>query len=265
MSEPEHRRILTDPGSGAVSLRLTLHELRLAFDIALARQQLNLSNGAQHHYPDTHDGLWQQTKGLVGEIAVSLYLGQPFNALSVKNGDYGAPDVPPDVQVRTVGRAGNHLTLLKKDKPDDAFVLAVYDADKSLADVTLVGWARMRDVAREAYWVADPSTRGGGSWVVSLAELRPMSALAADFAEARAGEAMARVARYKEVINARNARARAQAQMGEAAPRPQPRAPDALPPAGGQVPSAAATTASEATAAGRSPTGAATSLTERDF
>jgi hypothetical protein len=257
MSEPApgmvHQRLVTDSGSGAVKVFITQHELRLAFDIALARQQLNLANGAQHHYEGTHDGLWQQTKGLVGEIAVSLYLGQPFNALSTKNGDYEAPDVPPDVQVRTVGKAGNALKLLKKDKPDDAFVLAVYDADKNLVDVTLVGWARKRDVAREAYWVADQSTRGGGSWIVSLAELKPMSALAAEFAEARAGEAMARVLRYKEARAAR-----------ETARHPQP-APDALPPAGGR-PDAAATIASEpGTAAGRAPTGAATSFGEREF
>lgn len=191
--------------SGVVRIRLTGQELRVGFDVALARQAHNLANGARHYYAGTHDALWQQTKGVIGEIAISLYLDRPLHAF-LSLGDYDAPDVPPNVQVRCTGRAGNPLKLYKqKDHPDHPFVLAVWDTDKSLADVTLVGWAFKKEVAREAYWKPDPPPARGdsGCWNVPVAELRPMSELAALHAEARALEALERVAKYKQVVAAR--------------------------------------------------------------
>lgn len=199
-------RHLTDPGSGAVRVMLTEMELTLAFELAMVRQTMNLGVGARHYAPATKDGLWQHAKGVVGEIAASVYLGEPLAAFTTL-GDYGAPDVAPNVQVRCTGRAGNPLRLYKqKDQDEHPFVLAVWDTDKSLTEVTLVGWAFKKAVAREAYWVSEHDSAFGGRWEIPAAELRPMSELAALHAEQRALGDLDRVAKYKAQVAERDRR-----------------------------------------------------------
>lgn len=237
-------RIVTEPASGAVRISLTHAELRLAFDLAIARMAVNLTRGAQHYIEGTHDGLWQHAKGAVGEIAASLYLERPLYALT-SLGDYDAPDVPPNVQVRCTTKAGAPLPLYdKKDKPEHAFVLAYWAVDVDLSRVILVGWNFKRRVAREAYW--DAKDQG---WKVPAAELRAMAELATGFAEARAREVLAQA-------------------------RPQPAPPATPAPAASTLAAdlaqaaAAATPASapgEATAAGSRPIGGDISALERDF
>jgi hypothetical protein len=260
-------RIITEKGTHHILVTLTSDELRLAFDIALARQGMNLSRGAKHYIERTQAGLWQHTKGAVGEIAASLYFDRPLLALE-SLGDYDAPDVFPNIGVRCTGRMGNPINLYdKKDDPQHPFVQAVWDTDRNVIRVTLTGWAFKKDVAREAYW--DPTD---SNWKVPLAELRPMAELAAIAAEARALESLDRVAKYKQVV--------AERERGERAARPPSppigglatpvatHAPAVSTPAADRALNEAAATASApgtATEAGAPPTTDDTSLLERDF
>lgn len=247
----EKSRVVAGPSGGQITVSLTHHELRQAFDIALARQAQNLANHAKHYDPDTHAGLWQTTKGIVGETAVSLALGVPLYALT-SLGDHSAPDVPPNVQVRTTTWADGALHLYRKDNDAHPFVLAFWDVDASLGRVILIGWQIKKPVAREAYW-----NQGKARWEVPQAELRPLAELSALFAEARALEALERVANYRAAVAERERQARPQS----ATP-----APADSRPADGPAPIEAATPACAPGAITGSPaTSDDTSLLERDF
>lgn len=233
-----------------VRIAITQAELRQAFDVALARESMNLARHAEHLIKDTRDGLWQKVKGMVGEMAVSRFLDRPLLALDTL-GDYGAPDVKPNVEVRCTTKAGAPLPLYKKDHDPSPFVLAWWNVDKDLGEVWLVGWAFKVDVARPAYW-----DEVDGCWKIWPAELRPPSELAALQGEMRGLDLMDRVAKWKAK----------QAERERQGPQPETSAPAASTPADAPAPIEAATPASAGgTPGGMAPTGDDTSLLERDF
>lgn len=92
---------------------------------------------------------WQiQIEGACGEIAVAKVLGKFW---SPRSGDYqGAPDIQPDIQVRTLSGGDYSLYVRPSDRTDQKFYLVV----GTYPWYSVKGWILGADARRDEWWAA---------------------------------------------------------------------------------------------------------------
>jgi len=108
----------------------------------------NLTDRLNSGGGDCH-GLFLSQVGSCGEYAFCLIHGMPWPA-SVNSFD-GAPDAPPDWEIRTTEYSEGKLILRKRDNPTRRFALMTCDFPRGI--FTYRGWMHGVDMKQKPWFV----------------------------------------------------------------------------------------------------------------
>lgn len=137
-------------------------ELALALEIGMLREWSSVKSNGQHRFTAaTRSGDYGANAHLVGafgELAFCRWRGIYWPA--TVDAPKTAPDIPPDIQVRTTVYRDGCLLLHRDDIPEHRYVLVVADVPR----YWLIGWMWGRDGMRDEWW-RDPTGRAPAYFV----------------------------------------------------------------------------------------------------
>lgn len=141
--------------SNIVKVYLTLEETLLAAAVGFYRQEESMKKGLKDAHGYNGKDAWEtHIMGAQAEQAVAKYLGVPWSE-SVNT--FGAPDIDPDIQVRTFKNPEDPYLLVRPNDKDKERFVAVYRIDQFTYKI--FGWMYGKD-AKKKEWIRDPNNRG---------------------------------------------------------------------------------------------------------
>jgi len=152
-----------------VQIKLTPSETRLAAEVGITRQLVNLFKKRSDAYGCPKGVGWQvHIEGCLGELVVAKHLDVYWsgNWEKLKADDVG------HYQVRTADSHNKRLILHERDPDDKIFILVTGSAP----DYLIQGWIYARDGKKPEFW-SDPSRKGRPAFFVGRENLNSMETL----------------------------------------------------------------------------------------
>lgn len=154
----------------ADQITLTWQEAAMASEVGRLRQLASIKAGRQDRHGFAGDGWDVHIEGACGELAVAKRLGVYWDG-SIDN--FGGPDIPGGLQVRTRSQHGYELLIRPGDSDTAVWVLVT----GRCPNYRVRGWLRGSE-ARQPRWLKSHGNRPAAYFVPTSA-LHPIEALTA--------------------------------------------------------------------------------------
>lgn len=166
------------------TVRFGIGDVNSAWAIARARNEKEAIYGGMNYAPEKESGLKPHMVGIVGELAVSRYLGLPYDArIFARSGDDGVDLLSKKLKIQVKSTTYTRDPWLRVEchlPPCDIYVLTAVKLpalDKLDAVVTLVGYATHAMVMMAPQKILRKN--GPRNYVLTSGQLVPLSNLKA--------------------------------------------------------------------------------------